>query len=544
MLAFKIRNLRALKDTGRIRLRRVNLLVGLNSSGKSTLLRAFPLLRQSIETSTRGPILWHGNYVDFGSFDAAVRNRNPKYSIGFDFELPFRIPRSGALRRARAEYGANLGTARTTCHVSLNVSRVQETNHSYVSALQLRISAQDGAGQATKSDGWDRNTDTAHIVATEDGAITCLRVNDYDVTLDRPIYLQSGLSLLPFPTTSEAGNTPAPRPLRLRRLSDTSFWELVSKRIYEHFRTITDAAVAETTLHHNTVSMWYAPPPYFLEYINLVLDQSHLPPGALDALRGERREQIESGFWTRLRELLLLRALPEIIEGIDIELERFFRGVRYKTPARATAERFYRSTDVAVDELAPDGSNMAEFLESLNTEERRLFKDWTIKAFGFHVETSRSLGHISVQIRESDQKTLYNLADVGFGYSQLLPLIVDLWSTNHRNRSGRAGTTLCFEQPELHLHPRLQSRVGSVFAQAARLAADNDQPLTIIAETHSDALIGGVGRAVEDGVLSPDDVQVLLFEQVRETGETAVRRSLFDHDGHLLDWPFGFFLPD
>lgn len=57
MLSLKASNLRSL-NTDYIPLKGINLLVGKNSSGKSTFLRTFPLLRQSITRNTRGPILW------------------------------------------------------------------------------------------------------------------------------------------------------------------------------------------------------------------------------------------------------------------------------------------------------------------------------------------------------------------------------------------------------------------------------------------------------------------------------------------------------
>ena len=62
----RIQNLRSLVDTGHIDLKPITILVGRNSSGKSSFARIFPLLRQSIEASKRGPILWWGRLVDFG----------------------------------------------------------------------------------------------------------------------------------------------------------------------------------------------------------------------------------------------------------------------------------------------------------------------------------------------------------------------------------------------------------------------------------------------------------------------------------------------
>ena len=56
----QIKNVRSLRDTGEVPLASVTLLVGRNSSGKSTFLRVFPLIKQSIRKRTSGPLLWVG----------------------------------------------------------------------------------------------------------------------------------------------------------------------------------------------------------------------------------------------------------------------------------------------------------------------------------------------------------------------------------------------------------------------------------------------------------------------------------------------------
>src|SRR3982751_6200493 len=85
--AIRVRNLRSLHDTGLIRIRPITILVGENSSGKSTFLRTFPLLKQSAETNTRSSILWFGKYVDFGDFDQAKARTSKSKEIIFSFEI-------------------------------------------------------------------------------------------------------------------------------------------------------------------------------------------------------------------------------------------------------------------------------------------------------------------------------------------------------------------------------------------------------------------------------------------------------------------------
>ena len=82
---FRIRNLRSIKDSGSIRLSPITLLLGTNSSGKSTFLRSFPLFSQSVSKHLRGPIAWFdNNFVDFGDFRTA-KNKYADVSEGIVF---------------------------------------------------------------------------------------------------------------------------------------------------------------------------------------------------------------------------------------------------------------------------------------------------------------------------------------------------------------------------------------------------------------------------------------------------------------------------
>lgn len=87
--SFRVHNLRSIEDSGYIDLKPITILVGRNSSGKSTLARVFPLLRQSAEATKRGPILWWGRLADFGSFDNAVNRYAKEKTIGLAFKISF-----------------------------------------------------------------------------------------------------------------------------------------------------------------------------------------------------------------------------------------------------------------------------------------------------------------------------------------------------------------------------------------------------------------------------------------------------------------------
>ena len=86
---FRIQNLRSIKDSGDIKLKPIMILLGANSSGKSTFLRSFPLFTQSVDKKLRGPIAWFDtSFVDFGDFKTA-KNKYADESDGISFYYRF-----------------------------------------------------------------------------------------------------------------------------------------------------------------------------------------------------------------------------------------------------------------------------------------------------------------------------------------------------------------------------------------------------------------------------------------------------------------------
>ena len=92
------------------------------------------------------------------------------------------------------------------------------------------------------------------------------------------------------------------------------------------------------------------------------------------------------------------------------------------------------------------------------------------------------------------------------------------------------------EQPELHLHPRLQANLGDLFVEAAT----GERKQTVIIETHSEHLILRIQRRIREHVLGPDDVAV-IYVNCGPNG-TELTRLRLDEDGDFVDeWPGGFF---
>jgi predicted ATPase len=124
----------------------------------------------------------------------------------------------------------------------------------------------------------------------------------------------------------------------------------------------------------------------------------------------------------------------------------------------------------------------------------------------------------------------YRSTNVGFGISYTLPIIVSVLASS-------PGSLILIENPEAHLHPRGQSRIGELLALAASYGVQ------IIIETHSDRVLNGIRVAVHGGKIKPDDVQLHYFQRTANTerASTEVISPKIDRNGRIDRWPDGFF---
>lgn len=119
-----------------------------------------------------------------------------------------------------------------------------------------------------------------------------------------------------------------------------------------------------------------------------------------------------------------------------------------------------------------------------------------------------------------------NIADVGVGVSQTLPVLVAL-------HAARPGQLVYVEQPETHLHPRAQFALAQVLASAAKRA------VRVVVETHSSILLLGVQTLVAEGKLEADKVKLHWFQR-EKNGRTVVHTGELDEAGRFGDWPEDF----
>ena len=148
-----------------------------------------------------------------------------------------------------------------------------------------------------------------------------------------------------------------------------------------------------------------------------------------------------------------------------------------------------------------------------------------------HMHSAMDLVNLRYSFVTGEQRSAeYRATSVGFGITYALPVLVAVLSS-------APGSIVLVENPEAHLHPRGQVRMGELLARAAAAG------IQVVVETHSDHVLNGIRVAVNDGAVQPEDVAIHYFSRV-EDGERAhsrVESPAIDRDGRIDHWPEGFF---
>lgn len=116
-----------------------------------------------------------------------------------------------------------------------------------------------------------------------------------------------------------------------------------------------------------------------------------------------------------------------------------------------------------------------------------------------------------------------NIVDVGYGVSQILPLLVDPLLAERNS-------IFLLQQPEVHLHPRGQAQLANFLARISR-----QRGIRFVVETHSDYFISRLQMAVRAGEIAAEDVNIAYFE--RNGLEIAVHNLALTSSGSYVDTP-------
>lgn len=219
-------------------------------------------------------------------------------------------------------------------------------------------------------------------------------------------------------------------------------------------------------------------------------------------------------------------SLSPIGEDAQTGFREFAEHLAFLQGIRSKPERSELSDTAKPRCVGTDGSRMPGCLFYCRPVCHRvnaLLEEWRL---GYQIEVDRH-GLWVRDERSSSPLRRVSIADVGFGLSQVLPIVTQAFMESHQ--------TIAIQQPEEHIHPRLQAEFGQFVADNVKTMGNQ-----FIIETHSEHLMLRLQRLIRRKKLTPEHVRVLYVSRT-EKG-SSVQELRLDGDGEFIDdWPRGFF---
>lgn len=488
-------NYRCFDDTGDIELRPITLLLGANSSGKSSFLKFFPLLQQSVGTTVNGLFLWDGPNVDFKDFKNTVKDGEGEIVIEYYVD---RLPVSMVFRRH--------DTTLAGLKVSVTLAE-KDKFYDYLKKISIRY-------------------DKVIINYSFDKEGKCrISVNDFSTDDFKNETVEIGVDNSLLPT--------------IRFDYSTNSYGLVS---------YSSTAASLEIMKFNGEEIPDEP----IRIFDLETDRGYID--TWDAIYEEFHEKKKDATQEELKRITNIRIYQQsgrLLRTINDYFNILANKFSYVLPLRSIMNRYYRFQNRAVDQIDPDGDNLAMYINSLSVDKLKEFNKWLEPIFHFTIRPWPSEGHVEILVQEKDRKER-NLVDVGFGYTQILPILTIIWKSIYGSdrpssrRRAMEPIIIAIEQPELHLHPKFQSYFADMLARVIEDCHRRKFKFSVIIETHSELIVNKLGELIgsENSKLKSSDVNVVLFDAQKEGLPNYVHTTTFDDKGYLNNWPLGFFDED
>ncbi len=224
----------------------------------------------------------------------------------------------------------------------------------------------------------------------------------------------------------------------------------------------------------------------------------------------------------------------QLFSPLQTQFENLFRSIRYLGPLREYPRHNYAWQGKHTAGVGQHGEDMVTALFSGRIQLRSIEEEipkWLKRLDLIHSYCLKPITHTEKDyeflVRKYKDGPEVRLTDVGFGVSQVLPVLVLCYYVPE-------GSILILEQPEAHLHPKVQSELADLLIEVV-----NKRNLQIILESHSENLIVRLMRRIAEEKISNKDT-VFYFCEMNE-GTSEIDKLNIDDYGNIENWPENFF---
>ena len=551
----QLANFKAFGEKVRIPIRPLTLIFGANSSGKSSIFQALLLLKQTLEEaqSPKTLLLFKGNSVDLGTYRDIVHRHD--VDLNFEVGVQFDQENFQDADREKEVYGEEWSRrpmVRVGGPGSLPYTREILNDARAVSA-----------GMTIKFfNNFDKpgvniyiGDESFPLISYDDdpGSKTCMNFDSkfwhswWDLMKDT-----IKRTLLPLAHSVDVNGEEIYRSdgtgkyetqTELEQLLDNYEWKDVTRNLEQmqqvhpdHRLYIPDVRFWPSALENSPIN-W-----------NIHTKANYSPPSDMR----ESKYAIER-FWRVGSELG--RSINQFTSDVGSLFHRSLKESVYLGPLRSQPERHYLFRGDTAEHVEQAGENLADLLFKMSQDRQghlqneRLDKindDLKLLGIKYELRLSRlqnenkTPSNIFSLVLVDRQGVEANVRDVGFGISQVLPIVVQSRLSEKQ--------MLLIEQPEIHLHPAHQAELGDLFIRSAL----GEQRNTFLLETHSEHLILRILRRIRETTekgtpsdpdippIRPEDVSV-LYVQPSKNGARVIEIPVTEDGDFARNWPGGFF---
>lgn len=492
MKSFSICNIKGFKEETKVDIKPITIFVGKNSCGKSSLIRFPVVVAQSMMSDADAPLMFFGKKIDYGNYEDVVFGHAKRgkmyFSVSYDCVVEnfyYRVPKRSKWTKYFSE----------NIEVKIKVGLARYSKRMIVDSCELEFDGKKG--------------------------IEISRIQ-------REIYL-----------------------LKFFDFRDGKFQLEVKSKNFLFFRFIP----------------WFSVEGMFEQIIDAYKNQHEDFKVSKNEIKELKKEILESNFSLfdesenidegldynvkNIKEICrIISYYRMVMTSLNIRLSNDAGEIYYIGPFREGPNRVYRDVDYSVDSVGTRGEDVSVMLKSDYLHGKRIISavsSWFLKSMNYSLDLKdigSGLYNVVVQKNDGIQD---NLIDVGYGISQVLPIVTQLekmkLGINYRGyRSSREGSLFIIEQPELHLHPGAQAELGNLFVDAVS-KKNNENKINILIETHSEHLIRRLQSLVadKDVDVTNEDVKIYYVDK-NDNNEAFVKEMKLLPNGQFEDeWPTGFF---
>lgn len=251
-------------------------------------------------------------------------------------------------------------------------------------------------------------------------------------------------------------------------------------------------------------------------------------------------------------EVVAYHQNADFVQELNLEHEQLFNSIFYLGPLRTKTDRLYTWSGSTPESVGFAGENTVsailaardtrtislgnrknakplEEIIALKLKEMGLIEEFKVNPI------SEQRQEYEVKVRTKGSQDWVDLPDVGFGISQILPVLVQCFCAP-------AGSIIIMEQPEIHLHPSAQSALADVMIDVIQSRENReDRNIQLIIETHSEHFLRRLQRRIaEDESTELKEKVSVYFANI--TKSPAILEPLqIDDFGNINNWPENFF---